>query len=113
MSLHLRFLSGSLLRKIVFLLVAFCVPLTANAVDIEWVNIGDARNPADTAVMVTDGTTGYGSVRYDFEVGTVEVTNSQYVEFLNSVVSYAGPMPTASTTLRMEADEAQRGDRAT
>ena len=87
MSLHLRFLSGSLLRKTVGLLVAFCVPPVANAVDIEWVNIGDARNPADTAVMVTDGTTGYGSVRYDFEVGTVEVTNSEYVEFLNAVVS--------------------------
>jgi sulfatase modifying factor 1 len=86
-SLHLRFLSGSALRKIVCLLVAFCVPPVANAVDIEWVGIGDARNPADTAVMVTDGTTGYGSVRYDFEIGTVEVTNSQYVEFLNSVVS--------------------------
>ncbi len=33
---------------------------------------------------MTDGTTGYGSVGYEYNIGTYDVTNSQYVEFLNS-----------------------------
>jgi sulfatase modifying factor 1 len=54
-------------------------------VTMAWSPVGNPGNPADTTVM-TDGTTGYGSVPYDYNIGTYDVTNSQYVAFLNSNV---------------------------
>lgn len=41
------------------------------------VTVGDASNPPDN--------TGYGSVAYEFMIHKYELTNSDYVEFLNSV----------------------------
>ncbi|MDR1282956.1 MAG: formylglycine-generating enzyme family protein [Opitutaceae bacterium] len=41
----------------------------------------------DDAVMTSDGTTGYGVVPYEYRIGTTEVTNNQYVTFLNAVDS--------------------------
>ncbi|MFH2054515.1 MAG: dockerin type I repeat-containing protein, partial [bacterium] len=38
--------------------------------------VGNANNPADI--------TGHGSVGYDYEIGTYEVTNEQYAEYLNA-----------------------------
>lgn len=46
-------------------------------VSIPTVLVGDAGNLNDS--------TGFGSVSYDYHIGTYEVTNSQYVAFLNSV----------------------------
>jgi formylglycine-generating enzyme len=59
-------------------------PLAASAVTMAWSPVGNPGNPVDTTVMTTDGTTGYGSVPYAYNIGTYDVTNSQYVEFLNS-----------------------------
>ena len=39
--------------------------------------VGDMKNTADSS-------TGYGRVSYNYNVGTHEVTNSQYVSFLNA-----------------------------
>ncbi len=47
------------------------------AINIETMPVGNAGNTADT--------TGYGSVAYAYNVGKCEVTNAQYVEFLNAV----------------------------
>ena len=55
----------------------------ARAVTIPTVLVGNAGNAADPRVM-TDGTTGYGSVAFDYRIGTTEVTNAQYAEFLNA-----------------------------
>lgn len=55
-------------------------------VTIDWVAVGDAGNAADTEIM-TDSTTGYGSVDYLYRMSKYEVTNNQYCEFLNSVAS--------------------------
>ena len=65
--------------------VLFAV-LTANAcaIDIQTVLVSNAGNAGDPTVM-GDGTSGYGAVAYEFEIGRYEVTNAQYVEFLNSV----------------------------
>jgi sulfatase modifying factor 1 len=46
-------------------------------VTVDYVPVGNPGNPNDT--------TGLGSVNYDYSIGTYEVTNSQYTEFLNSV----------------------------
>ncbi len=51
---------------------------------LETVPVGDPGNAADTLVM-NDGTTGYGSVGYSYNIGKYEVTASQYAEFLNKV----------------------------
>jgi formylglycine-generating enzyme required for sulfatase activity len=54
------------------------------AVSIDWVTVGNPGNSPDTAVM-TDNTTGYGSVAYAYQISKYEVTNAQYAEFLNAV----------------------------
>ncbi len=63
-------------------LVAFVAD--ARAVTINWVSVGSSGNPADTVVMTSDGTTGYGSIGYNYNIGKYDVTNAQYAEFLNS-----------------------------
>jgi formylglycine-generating enzyme required for sulfatase activity len=52
-------------------------------VTVTWSPVGNPNNPADTTVE-SDGTTGYGSVSYPSNIGTYDVTNSQYGAFLNS-----------------------------
>ncbi len=52
---------------------------------IPMVYIGDRENPADTTAGI-DGK-GLGRVDYDFQIGKHEITNEQYVQFLNSVAT--------------------------
>ena len=52
--------------------------IASAAVTFDWAGIGNAGNSADTQ-------TGYGSVGYEYSIATTEVTNAQYVEFLNAV----------------------------
>jgi len=63
--------------------VAVLVPSAAQAVVIETVLVGNAGNAADTQIM-SDGTSGYGAVPYEYRIGKYEVTNAQYAEFLNA-----------------------------
>jgi len=56
---------------------------TGNALDIDWVTVTNAGNTADSRTM-SDGTSGYGDVSYDYRISKYEMTNTQYVEFLNS-----------------------------
>ncbi len=56
--------------------ILFSVVSSASAVTIDWSPVGNPGNAADS--------TGYGAVGYSFNIGTYDVTNSQYVEFLNS-----------------------------
>ena len=50
----------------------------ASAVTMDWATVGDTNNPPDPTVMMTDGTSGYGSVSYTYQIGKYDVTNSQY-----------------------------------
>lgn len=75
-------------NRIAALLLVFCAisllsPQPAGAVTIAWSPVGNPGNANDTTVM-TDGTSGYGSVAYNYNIGTKDVTASQYVEFLNA-----------------------------
>ena len=78
------------MNKGIFLLTAcLCLSASAQAIDFEWVNItnpGGVTNQGDTAVM-QDSTSGYGSVAYNYKISACEVTNAQYVEFLNEVAA--------------------------
>jgi formylglycine-generating enzyme required for sulfatase activity len=49
----------------------------SDAADIDWVTVGDPENPADA--------TGFGAVPYVFQIAKHEVSNEQYVEFLNAI----------------------------
>jgi formylglycine-generating enzyme required for sulfatase activity len=68
----------------VAVVVLVCVSGT-QAVTIDLVPIGNPGNAADTEVMTNDGTTGYGSAGYTYNIGKYEVTTRQYTEFLNAV----------------------------
>lgn len=91
----MRHATASLLIGRLLAFTLLVVPaLNAHALVIfEWSTVGDAGNAADTLVMdkcpstgcMGDGTTGYGSVDYEFQISTKHVTVSQYTEFLNSV----------------------------
>jgi formylglycine-generating enzyme len=54
---------------------------------LKFVEVGDSGNAADTAVMTIDGTTGYGSVGYKYNMGQYDVTAAQYCAFLNAVAT--------------------------
>ena len=64
-------------------LVLLCLCVAAQAVVMETVAVGDAGNAADMRLQ-SDGTSGYGSVGYDYRIGKYEVTAGQYTEFLNA-----------------------------
>ncbi|HET6452928.1 MAG TPA: SUMF1/EgtB/PvdO family nonheme iron enzyme [Armatimonadota bacterium] len=75
---------------VVFLSVLFVVSVLsvqcfAN-ITIDTVPVGDPGNAPDIEVM-NDGTTGYGSVGYAYNMGKYEVTAGQYTEFLNAVAA--------------------------
>jgi sulfatase modifying factor 1 len=59
------------------------------AVVFDWVTVGNPGNVPDTQIMdkgpVPDFTTGYGAVDYTYRIAREQVTNLQYVEFLNAV----------------------------
>ena len=59
---------------------------------LEFVTVGNPGNAADTAVMTTDGTTGYGSVPYTYQMGKYDVTNAQYAEFLTAKATSSDPL---------------------
>lgn len=68
-------------------LVLLCLGSLAQAkIAIATVAVGNPRNAADTEVM-SDGTTGYGSVGYAYKIGKYEVTAGQYTAFLNKVAA--------------------------
>jgi len=50
------------------------------------VTVGNPGNAPDIEVM-EDGTSGYGSVSYEYKIGKFEVTAGQYCEFLNKVAT--------------------------
>ena len=58
--------------------------LAQAAITIDTVAVGNPGNTADTRVMF-DGTTGYGSVSHNYNIGKYEVTAGQYTAFLNAV----------------------------
>jgi len=48
------------------------------SITMSWSTVGNAGNAADP-------NTGFGSVAYEYRIGTYEVTNAQYAAFLNAV----------------------------
>jgi formylglycine-generating enzyme required for sulfatase activity len=59
--------------------------LRAAPVNMAMAEVGDPGNTPDPTVMVTDTTSGYGSVGYLYSIGIYDVTLTQYAAFLNAV----------------------------
>ena len=64
---------------------------TAQAVDIDWVTVGDAGNTADD--------TGYGAVANDYRISKYEITNAQYREFLTAKAAVGDPYALYNTDM--------------
>ena len=62
--------------------LVFAVDSVEAALTIPTVRVGDPGNVGDMRYGP-----GYGSVDYDYEMGTYEVTAGQYCEFLNAVAA--------------------------
>src|SRR4030095_9526612 len=60
-------------------LLSILIGASADAVTMDWTPIGNPGNACDTQ---SDGC--YGAVGYAYSIGTYEVTNAQYAEFLNA-----------------------------
>jgi autotransporter-associated beta strand protein len=91
-------------RRIVFVgvtvFMAAALPGAGQAqVTFDWATVGNPGNAADTLVMnkgpAADFTTGYGAVGYTYRIAKNNVTNAQYVAFLNAVD------PTGSNSFRL------------
>ncbi|MHB9070219.1 MAG: formylglycine-generating enzyme family protein [Sedimentisphaerales bacterium] len=86
------------MKKIVALTVIVCVMAIVDVasaelvqgIDIDFVTIGNAGNDADTQIMITDGTSGYGAVNYNYRIGKYEVTNAQWNAFTAAVGAPTG-----------------------
>lgn len=83
-------MNRSLVSLWLFCLISLLATSPVTAVTIATVPVGSAGNAPDSRVM-NDGTSGYGAVAYNYRIGTYDVTNAQYVEFLNAKASAADP----------------------
>jgi formylglycine-generating enzyme required for sulfatase activity len=68
------------MRVAAVLIAFFAAPAALQAITIETVAVGNAGNAADLLNQIPRGAVGY-----DFNLGKFEVTNAQYVAFLNGV----------------------------
>ncbi len=75
----------SLFRFVATLVAVALLATTAQAVNIDYVPVGDAGNANDTHGD------GYGGVADPYSIGTYEGTNAQYIEFLNGVATLGDP----------------------
>lgn len=79
-----------------FLLLAAvaALPAAAGPVSFDFAPVGNAGNAADPE-------TGFGAISYNYAISKTEVTNAQYVEFLNAVAAtdrFGGADPTLYST---------------
>jgi formylglycine-generating enzyme required for sulfatase activity len=85
------------------MLAALFVAVPANAVDIDWVYVGDPGNPLDpSGTKSTNCFSGNcGSVADPYAISKYEITNAQYAEFLNAK---AASDPLGLYDTRMDSD---------
>jgi hypothetical protein len=80
-------MNGSAINRLLgSLALAIFLTSTTRAVVIQTVPVGGPGNAPDPATGSL-----YGAVPYNYRIGTYDVTNTQYVEFLNAKASAADP----------------------
>jgi formylglycine-generating enzyme required for sulfatase activity len=68
-----------MLRIVAGLILSLGIGSSAAAVSMDWTSVGNPGNACDTQQFGC-----FGSVGYAYQIGTYEVTNAQYAEFLNA-----------------------------
>jgi formylglycine-generating enzyme required for sulfatase activity len=86
------------MKRLFLMLVACAVPLTANAVTIDLVTIANPNNVQDFTPAGL-----FGRVTSTYRIGRTEVTNAQYVEFLNAKAA-ADPLGLYNTSMGVFSD---------
>jgi sulfatase-modifying factor enzyme 1 len=66
------------------LLLSLVIASSASAVTMAWTPIGNSGNACDPQPDTGAGAGCFGAVSYNYSIGTYEVTNAQYAEFLNA-----------------------------
>jgi formylglycine-generating enzyme required for sulfatase activity len=75
------------------LLLSLLIASSASAVTVDWTPIGSPGNACDPRASTTGHPGGcFGGVSYGYYIGTYEVTNEQYTEFLNAKATNADPL---------------------
>jgi formylglycine-generating enzyme required for sulfatase activity len=74
--------SVSFLTAVAAWIWLLAVPVVAAQITYEMVTVGDPGNAADT--RPSEGSYGYGSVSYSYQIGKYDVTIGQYAAFLNA-----------------------------
>jgi formylglycine-generating enzyme len=69
--------------RLCLLLLLLLIASSASAVSMAWTPIGNPGNPCDTQSQGC-----FGAVGYVYNIGTYEVTNAQYAEFLNAKAAF-------------------------
>jgi formylglycine-generating enzyme required for sulfatase activity len=73
-------------------LLALVIAGSVSAVTMDWTPIGNPGNACDPQPDITGYGAGcFGSVAYAYNIGTYEVTNGQYAEFLNAKAAVSDP----------------------
>src|SRR5688572_16070392 len=80
-------------RSLAVSLGLFALASAASAVSIAWTPVGNAGNACDAQVQGC-----FGAVNYEYSIGTYEVTNAQYAEFLNAKAA-ADPLALYNTSM--------------
>jgi formylglycine-generating enzyme len=77
----------NMIRMVALFCLAIVPSAVARAIEIDTVFVGNPGNPADTRFLDAAHQAGVGSVGYSFRIGKTEITNAQYVAFLNAVAA--------------------------
>ena len=72
------------------LLLSLLIASAASAVTMDWTFVGDPGNACDGPSQPTSPC--LGGVEYGYHIGTYEVTNAQYAEFLNAKATDDDPL---------------------
>jgi formylglycine-generating enzyme len=72
---------------------------SAQAVTIATVPVGSPGNAPKTLYMGFSGFLNFGDIPYNYRIGTYDVTNAQYAEFLNAKASAADPFGLWNTNM--------------
>src|SRR5262250_3270230 len=73
---------GPMPRLFSTLLLSLMVASSASSVTMAWTPIGNPGNACDPQSQGC-----FGAVGYSYSIGTYEVTNAQYTEFLNAIAA--------------------------
>src|SRR5262250_3257107 len=79
--------------RLSILLLSLLIASSASAVTMAWTPIGNPGNACDPQYLGC-----FGAVAYSYDIGTYEVTNAQYAEFLNAKAA-SDPLGLYSTSM--------------